>query len=215
MSPILSSIVTATGGVLAGLALAGGLLWRQHVQLTKARYDATHDDTTGLPNRRAALAQLTRVLVDGRPCGLVLLDLDDFKTVNDTLGHETGNDLLTAVGNRLSALPWPVALAARLSGDEFALLVEGGPHDIAAAAHRAQRTVSGIPISVGGHRVGVRVSVGYATASPDISARWLLRHADQAMYLAKTSTTGVAAYTPSISGEQQRAGRRCRDLRRL
>jgi diguanylate cyclase (GGDEF)-like protein len=152
-------------------------------------------------------------LAEGRPCGLVLLDLDDFKTVNDTLGHETGNDLLTAVGHRLTALPGPV-VAARLSGDEFALLVDGGPHDIAAVAHRAQRAVSGTPIPVGGHAVAVRASVGYATASLCISGRRLLRHADQAMYLAKTSSTGVAAYTPSISGEQQRAGRRCRDLRR-
>jgi diguanylate cyclase (GGDEF)-like protein len=141
VSPILSSIVTATGGVLAGLALAGGLLYRQRARLTRARYDAAHDDTTGLPNRRALLAHLNRVLADGRPCGLVLLDLDDFKTVNDTLGHETGNDLLTAVGHRLTALPSPVAVAARLSGDEFALLVDGGPHHIAAAAHpEHQRT---------------------------------------------------------------------------
>jgi diguanylate cyclase len=214
VSPIVSSIVTAAGGVLAGLAVAGGLLWRQHAQLVQARHDATHDDTTGLPNRRALLAHLNRVLAEGRPCGLVLLDLDDFKRVNDTLGHEAGNDLLTAVGHRLTALPAPVTLAARLSGDEFALLIHGDADQTAAAAHRAWHTISSTPIAVGGQQLPVRASVGYTTAGLGLTARQLLRHADQAMYQAKTSSTGIAAYTPSITGDQRPSGRRCRDRRR-
>jgi diguanylate cyclase (GGDEF)-like protein len=209
-----SSIVTAAEGVLAGLAVAGGLLWRQHAQLAQARYDATHDDTTGLPNRRALLAKLSTVLAEGRPCGLVLLDLDDFKSVNDTLGHEAGNDLLAAVGHRLAAQPAPVTLAARLSGDEFALLIHGDSDQTAAAAQRAWHTISTTPIAVGGHEIQVRASVGYTTSRLGLSARQLLRHADQAMYRAKTSTTGVAAYTPSITGDQQRPGQRWRDRRR-
>jgi diguanylate cyclase len=213
VSPIVSSIVTAAGGVLAGLALAGGLLWRQHARLVQARHDASHDDTTGLPNRRALLAKLSTAVAAGRPCGLVLLDLDDFKSVNDSLGHEAGNDLLTAVGRRLTALPAPVTLAARLSGDEFALLIHGDADQTAAAAHRAWQAISSTSIPVGGQQLPVRASVGYTTARLGLSARQLLRHADQAMYRAKTSSTGVAAYTPSITGDQ-RPGRRCRDRRR-
>ena len=98
MSPILSSILTAAGGVLAGLALAGPLLWRQQQALNDARYAAEHDDTTGLPNRRALLAALTRSLRGSAPCGVVLLDLDGFKAINDTFGHDVGNDALTDNG---------------------------------------------------------------------------------------------------------------------
>ena len=212
MSPLWSSIVTALGGVLAGLTLAGGLLWHQQQALVRARHDATHDDTTGLPNRRALIGALTRALTRGRPCGLVLLDLDDFKTINDTLGHETGNDLLTAVGRRLAGLPAPVVLAARLSGDEFALLVHGDPDTVAAAARRAWQAISTTPIPVGPHHIAVRASAGHATAHLGLGVRDLLHHADQAMYQAKTGTSGVAAYRPT-SADIRRAGRRCRDRR--
>jgi diguanylate cyclase (GGDEF)-like protein len=213
VSPLLSSLVTAAGGILAGLAVAGALLWHQHQALTRARHDATHDDTTGLPNRRALLAALSRDLTRGRPCALVLLDLDDFKTINDTLGHEAGNDLLTAVGRRLARLPAPVTLAARLSGDEFALLVHGDTDATAAAAHRAGQAISTIPIPVGPDDISVRASAGYATASLGHSVRDLLHHADQAMYQAKTSPSGVAAYNPAAAADR-RSGRRCRDRHR-
>jgi diguanylate cyclase (GGDEF)-like protein len=213
VSPLWSSLVTTLGGVLAGLALAGGLLWHQHHALVRARHAATHDDTTGLPNRRALLTALTRALTGGRPCGLVLLDLDDFKTINDTLGHETGNDLLTAVGRRLARLPAPVALAARLSGDEFALLIHGDADATAAAAHRAAKAINTTHIAVSPHDIPVRASAGYATAHLGLGVRDLLHHADQAMYAAKTSTSGVAAYSPT-SSDTGRSGRRCRDRRR-
>ena len=213
MSPIWSAIVTAAGGVLAGLALAGGLLWHQHQALVQARHDATHDDTTGLPNRRALLAALNRALTHSRPCGLVLLDLDDFKTINDTLGHETGNDLLTAVGRRLARLPAPVTLAARLSGDEFALLVHGDADTVATAARHAWQAISTHRITAGPHDILVRASAGYAAARLGLGVRDLLHHADQAMYAAKTSPNGVAAYS-TTAAEDRRPGRRCRDRRR-
>jgi diguanylate cyclase (GGDEF)-like protein len=213
VSPNWSSLVTAAAGVLAGLTLAGGLLWHQHQALTLARHDATHDDTTGLPNRRALLTALSRDLTRGRPCGLVLLDLDDFKTINDTLGHEAGNDLLAAVGRRLARLPAPIALAARLSGDEFALLVHGGADATAAAAHRAWQAINTTAIPVGPHDISVHASAGYTTARLGHSVRDLLHHADQAMYQAKTSPSGVAAYNPTAT-VGRRPGRRCRDRRR-
>ncbi|AEB42635.1 GGDEF domain-containing protein [Micromonospora maris] len=214
MSPILSSIVTAVGGVLAGLALAAGLLWHQQQALTRARHAADHDDTTGLPNRRALLAAADRAAQRGTPFGLVLIDLDGFKAINDTFGHEAGNDVLTDIGRRLAALPGPVWLAARLSGDEFALLVDGGPDEVAAAARAAWRTVGRHPVDLGAHTVAVRASVGHTTAALGVSPRTLLHHADMAMYQAKQSGAGVYGTTTTTAHTGVPPGTRLRDLRR-
>ncbi|WP_349878204.1 GGDEF domain-containing protein [Micromonospora sp. HUAS YX12] len=214
MSPILTSIVTAVGGVLAGLALAAALLWRQQQALTRARYSADHDDTTGLPNRRALLAALTRATRADAPFGLVLLDLDGFKAVNDTFGHEAGNDVLTEVGRRLAALRGPVRLAARLSGDEFALLVDGGPDEVAAAARAAWRAVGGHPVDLGEHALAVRASVGHTSAALGVGPRTLLHQADIAMYRAKQSGAGVHGATATTSHTGPPPGSRLRDLRR-
>lgn len=211
MSPILTSIVTAAGGVLAGLALAGALLWRQQQALTRARYAADHDDTTGLPNRRALLAALTSATRADAPFGLVLLDLDGFKAVNDTFGHEAGNDVLTEVGRRLAALRGPVRLAARLSGDEFALLVDGGPDDVAAAARAAWRAVGRHPVDLGDHALAVHASVGHTSAALGVGPRTLLHQADTAMYQAKQTGSGVHATTGHTAPPP---GTRLRDLRR-
>jgi diguanylate cyclase (GGDEF)-like protein len=225
VSPILSQILTALGGLLAGFACAGALLWCQHQQLQAARqlaaqaeqraeraHDLAHqDDTTGLPNRRAFNTCLAQALHAGAPTGVVLLDLDHFKTVNDTYGHELGNDLLTAVGVRLAALPPPVLLAARLSGDEFALIVNGGTEQAAACARAAWQAISAHPVGVDQElSFAVRVSVGYATAATGTTARDLLHRADMAMYEAKQRGTGIA----STSGARRPpAAIRCRDLR--
>ena len=195
MSPTYSSILTALGGVLAGLALAGLLLWRLLLVLFCARYAAGHDDTTGLPNRRVLLAALTRSLRRGKRCGVVLLDLDGFKSINDAFGHEIGNDALTEVGGRLAALVAPVRHAARQYGFEIAMLVAGGPEQAAAAATAARRAVSRQPIRLGHRDVAVIPSVGHATAGSGASPRELLRRADMAMYEAKMTRAGVRAAT--------------------
>lgn len=213
MSPILTSIVTAAGGILAGLALAAALLWRQQQALTRARYAADHDDTTGLPNRRALLAALTRATRTDGPFGLVLLDLDHFKAINDTFGHEAGNDVLTEVGRRLAALRGPVRLAARLSGDEYALLIDGGADDVAAAARAAWRTVGRHPVDLGAHIVAVRASVGHTTAALGVDPRTLLRQADIAMYQAKETGSGVHGASATTGHTGLPPGTRLRDLR--
>jgi diguanylate cyclase (GGDEF)-like protein len=198
VSPTLQSIFTALGGVLAGLALAGGLLWRQTAVIRQARYDATHDDTTGLPNRRLLRARLHQAITAGDPFGLVLLDLDGFKDVNDTFGHENGNDLLAEVGHRLRQLRGPVRLAARLSGDEFALLVAGDPDVVAAAARAAWRTIGTTPVLLDTATVTVRASVGFTCARLGVTSRQLLTEADEAMYQAKRDGTGVQGHHPNL-----------------
>ncbi|MGK5741501.1 GGDEF domain-containing protein [Micromonospora sp. URMC 103] len=207
MSPTLHTIAIAVGGILAGLALAGALLWRQQQALYTARYQATHDEITGLPNRRLLLTRLRAALAANVPCGLVLLDLDGFKTVNDTFGHDTGNLLLAHVGRLLTNLDAPVEVAARLSGDEFAVLVRGDRDETAAAARAACRTIRAARIDLDSGAVTVTASVGYThTHDPHASPRQLLAEADVAMYEAKRSRTGVHGHHPLAA-----PGRRSRD----
>ncbi|MBG0568228.1 diguanylate cyclase [Actinoplanes sp. NEAU-A11] len=221
-------IFTALGGVLAGFALAGALLYRHLGHLDAARRQiateqrraanaerlARRDDTTGLPNRRAFLEHLEQALAADTPVGVVMLDLDDFKTVNDTFSHETGNDLLTAVGMRLADLRTPVQLAARLSGDEFALLVTGDAEQTRACARAAWRAITSTPIPIGDRTDWrIKASVGYTTdgATP----RDLLRHADAAMYQAKQAGGGVCDRTAATDAWPKPPGHgRCRDAHR-
>lgn len=190
------------------------IAWQQK-SLIQARYLATHDVTTGLPNRRAVTAYLRKALRKGQPTGLVLLDLDRFKSINDTYGHESGNDLLAEVGRRLAGITAPAVLAARLSGDEFVLLVDGGHDQTAAVAHAACRTIAGTPVRLGRHDTRVSASVGFATSTLGISGRELLRAADIAMYQAKRYGR-ARVYGMPASAQQPGIGRgpRYRDLRR-
>ncbi|MGC4885735.1 diguanylate cyclase domain-containing protein [Micromonospora sp. DT227] len=191
-------LAAAFGGVLAGLALAIPALVRQQRILTKVRWMANHDDVTNLPNRRLFLDRLHSALADGTPTGVVLLDLNDFKAVNDTLGHETGNDLLDQVGRCLSGLSGPI-LAARLSGDEFALLVTGDRLATEAAADAAWQAIAAHAFRVANGVLRVTASVGHThthSLQPHVSARHLLSQADSAMYEAKITTGRVREYLP-------------------
>jgi diguanylate cyclase len=191
LSAFWSTAVTA-GGVAAGLVLAVVPLWHLRRAAATARWQADHDPVTGLANRRVVTRRLEKAARRRRPHGLVLLDLDKFKTINDTFGHPAGDDLLTQVGQRLAALLTDRrgALAARLSGDEFVLVVEGSACDVAALATAAGQAISSTPAVVAGRPVPVRASVGYAIAVPGAPPQSVLRDADMAMYHAKTGRTG-------------------------
>ncbi|MEU7617273.1 GGDEF domain-containing protein [Micromonospora rifamycinica] len=219
--------LTAAGGVLAGFAAAAFPLTRQrriigHQRRALAdrerdrsrwRHLATHSDTSDLPNRRALRTVLEAMFSLGEPPGIVLIDLDRFKQVNDTHGHEVGNDLLYAVGQRLVTLGPAVALAAHLSGDEFALVVHSDHGDVEAVARAAHRRVSDSPYDIAGQRIALTASVGYAAAEPHMLPRDLLHAADQAMYLAKRTRGGGAhAHDPGRTSPPG-AGIRYRDLR--
>jgi diguanylate cyclase (GGDEF)-like protein len=212
VSPDLTPSLTALGGLLAGLACGAVALRWQYERLVDARrqsaaanqraedaeYLATHDDTTGIPNRLAFRTALERALSCGEATGVVLLDLDNFKAVNDTYSHDCGDEVLTTVGRRLTILSEPVQLAARLSGDEFALLIAGDHEQTRACAHAAFTAISGRPIPIAGTQgLAMRVSVGYALATTGSTARGLLHDADLAMYEAKHSGTGVTDTTPA------------------
>ncbi|WP_052090993.1 putative bifunctional diguanylate cyclase/phosphodiesterase [Modestobacter caceresii] len=161
-------------------------------------FQATHDALTGLPNRAALLARGAELLTGPARLAVLLMDLDRFKEVNDTLGHSYGDRLLAQVGPRLRPLVRDVDLVARLGGDEFAVLLPGVTAAEACAAAARLQAALGTPFLVDGLALDVDVSIGVAVAgaeSLDIGA--LLRQADIAMYTAKERQSGVQLYDPS------------------
>ena len=157
------------------------------------RHRSLHDPLTSLPNRRLYLQRLdealSRASQDNRAkkVGVVFLDLDGFKYINDSLGHHVGDALLVGVSDRLSDALRPEDLTARFGGDEFALLCEDIDSDAAALAigERINQALEA-PFSVGGNELHVSASVGVALAAPgEDNGDALLRDADAAMYAAK------------------------------
>uniref|UniRef100_UPI003571382F putative bifunctional diguanylate cyclase/phosphodiesterase n=1 Tax=Asanoa iriomotensis TaxID=234613 RepID=UPI003571382F len=162
-------------------------------------HDAAHDALTGLANRRQLLDEGQKKIAQGHADGviaLLLLDLNHFKEVNDTLGHAAGDDVLKQVADRLKAAARDGDLVSRLGGDEFAVLLTGLPAP-AVAAHRAERLVAALrePIEVEGMRISVEASGGIATAPSSGGIAELLRRADVAMYQAKRSGGRIATYS--------------------
>ncbi|MET7880424.1 putative bifunctional diguanylate cyclase/phosphodiesterase [Micromonospora sp. DT68] len=198
--------IAAFGDALAA-ALHDAATHRE-LRLVTARssYEAVHDPLTGLANRTAMLSkgdQSLRQLAHEHPVALLLLDINQFKEVNDTLGHAAGDQLLRLTANRLSALARPGDLLGRLGGDEFALLLTSVPvlGDRAAPMAYALRQAREIaerlaaPTEVAGVRMSIEVSVGVVVAdagTADLTE--LLRRADIAMYQAKEGGGSVAAY---------------------
>jgi diguanylate cyclase len=164
-------------------------------------HDAAHDPLTGLPNRRRLLdygATLLERRANRGGIALMLIDLNHFKEVNDTLGHGSGDRVLIEIADRLRAAAGPDTLVSRLGGDEFAILFSGLPAP-ALAAHRAETVLAPIhqPIELDGMRISVEASSGIATAAASGGMGELLRRADVAMYQAKRAGQRTAVYTRS------------------
>ncbi|MEV0153466.1 bifunctional diguanylate cyclase/phosphodiesterase [Micromonospora sp. NPDC050686] len=164
-------------------------------------YAATHDALTGLSNRRHLLEEGTEQLGERHAEGvtaLVLIDLNHFKEVNDTLGHSAGDQVLTQVADRLRAATRPEDLVARLGGDEFAVLLRGLSAP-AVAAHRAEALLAVLhePLDLDGMRINVEASGGIAVAPASGGMPELLRRADVAMYQAKRAGQRIATYAPT------------------
>jgi diguanylate cyclase (GGDEF)-like protein/PAS domain S-box-containing protein len=159
-------------------------------------HQAFHDQVTGLANRALFKDRvehaLERQIRDDRPVSVLIMDLDDFKTINDSLGHAAGDQMLAEVGDRLKNSLRAADTAARLGGDEFAVLLEDGGEGLGAAdvAARILASLDG-PFHLEGKEVFGRASIGIATAGQDLEgpggAEELLRNADVAMYMAKES----------------------------
>ncbi len=170
---------------------------------------ATHDALTGLPNRSFLQRQLEQEAQTAResniPAALLLLDLDRFKEVNDTLGHTVGDLLLQKIGPRLQSHLRPTDLIARLGGDEFAIVL---PATDAAGAVHISRTLLGAldaPILVEDHAFAIGGSIGIAlTPEHGFDVTTLLRCADVAMYVAKRSQGGHTVYSPQVDQHSPR-----------
>jgi diguanylate cyclase (GGDEF)-like protein len=179
---------------------------------TRATYEASHDALTGLANRAALLADgaaLLRALDRGHPVGLLLFDLNDFKSVNGTLGHCAGDELLRVTADRLRDVARDDELLARLGDDEFALLIPDVPvlsdssalHDTAAplpqALRRAREIVEQLrrPTRVAGVRLVVETSVGVVVApAGEADIAELVRRGEVAMEQVKATGGGIAGY---------------------
>jgi diguanylate cyclase (GGDEF)-like protein/PAS domain S-box-containing protein len=166
-------------------------LGQKQVLETRLTFQAMHDPLTGLANRRLFLERVGASIGD-RQTAVLLLDLDDFKAVNDTHGHQTGDALLIAVANRLKSCLRDADLAARLGGDEFGILLVGCPSETVAreVATRVLRSLEE-PFELDGRLLFAHASIGIAEATPtDDQVADLLSKADVAMYLAKGQGKG-------------------------
>jgi diguanylate cyclase (GGDEF)-like protein len=192
----------------AAAALEHGHLEQSLAELSRLkeqlRYQAYHDSLTHLPNRSLFLERVTERLELRSPTRstvVLFLDLDDFKIVNDTLGHAAGDVLLVDVGVRLRSVLRSEDLAARLGGDEFAMLLDDDP-DLDRAMAVANRLIDAFRLAfqVEGQDIRVGASIGIAVArSGTETADELLRNADVAMYTAKASGKNrVAVFEPNM-----------------
>jgi diguanylate cyclase (GGDEF)-like protein/PAS domain S-box-containing protein len=182
---------------------------------------AHHDPLTDLPNRLLFIDRAEQALasaqVHKRGCTLLMIDLDHFKMINDSLGHTIGDQLLKAVAERLGAMFGPGVTLARLGGDEFAILAESCPQLVQAAA-LAQRIIEGLkePFLIDGHQLSINTSIGISLFPSDaLSVEQLLRNADSALFKAKSAgRNDYALYTEELTAHAQQRVEIAFELRR-
>ena len=201
-----STVLRDAEGRVTGTLSSGEDITDSRVAQERVAYLAYHDQLTGLANRSMLAEQLTGAVVRAgyaaRAVGLLCLDVDDFKLVNDSLGHPVGDELLGAVAERLHTVKRHDDVLARAGGDEFFLLLTDLPGDDAEAhaISAAERIAAALsePIAVAGVALHVSASVGVSLFPRDAGdADALLRHSDTAMYQAKRAgRAGHALYSP-------------------
>jgi diguanylate cyclase (GGDEF)-like protein len=200
-----NALLRDAGGRITGTLSSGEDITERRRAQQHVTYLAFHDQLTGLANRAMLADQLqvavTRAARSGDSVGLLCLDVDDFKLVNDSLGHAVGDELLVAVAERLGRAKRHADVLARAGGDEFFLLLPSMPgeaeEDAVAAARRLAAAFE-TPFEVEGAELHVSASVGISLFPRDaVDADELLRHADTAMYQAKASGRGsITLYAP-------------------
>lgn len=186
----------------------GGLLVLQvhdvtahHELTTGLRHRLLHDPLTGAANQTLLTDRITHALqtrdLPRHPVSLLYLDLDHFKTINDTCGHDTGDAVLREVAHRLRRVSREHDTVARLGGDEFVLLCQDTTAE-QAATHARLHDALAPPVAVGAHRIAVRATIGCATTTASATtARELLHTADTAMYEAKPRSTHLRVVPPT------------------
>ena len=209
-----------TGQIVASRGYVADISTRKELE-EQLSHQAVHDALTGLANRVLLKDRVTHALErrdrGGQAVALLFIDMDDFKTINDSLGHQAGDALLVEAANRLREVLRPGDTPARLGGDEFAVLLEDceGVADANAAANRIAEAFSE-PFVVQGRDVVMAASIGIAVEDGrGATASELLRDADVAMYRAKSAGKGRAeTYQPSMRAEAVLRFERTSELRR-
>ncbi len=193
-------VIESTASNLLAQPAVAGIVLNSHDVTDRKRaeekllHDALHDDLTGLPNRALFMDRLRQSMERSRRepermTAVLFLDLDQFKIVNDSLGHLVGDELLIQISAAIALALRPSDTIARVGGDEFAILLEGG-RDVGDAVRVADRIHERLeaPLNLGGHEVFVTASLGIAVHTPEYERpEDLLRDADTAMYRAKAS----------------------------
>jgi diguanylate cyclase (GGDEF)-like protein len=201
LPPLAATLATVT--VLTGMARAGLTIVDR---LRASQRYAVTDDLTGLGNRRHLHSRLEDAIGDsGGEVALLLIDLDGFKELNDTLGHTAGDEVLRQIGPRLKEALREGDSLSRLGGDEFAVVMDPGDEASASATGLRLRAALERSFGVGGIRVHIDASIGIALFpehSPD--APGLLQRADVAMYEAKRTRTGHEVYLPERDHHSRR-----------
>jgi diguanylate cyclase (GGDEF)-like protein/PAS domain S-box-containing protein len=193
-------VIESTASNLLGQPAVAGIVLNSHDITDRKRaeerllHDALHDELTGLPNRALFMDRLRQSMDRSRRepermTAVLFLDLDQFKIVNDSLGHLVGDELLVQISAAIASALRPSDTIARVGGDEFAILLEGG-RDVGDAVRVAERIHDRLaaPLNLGGHEIFVTASLGIAVHNPEYERpEDLLRDADTAMYRAKAS----------------------------
>ena len=194
-----AAVITTTALVVLRQLIA----FRDNARLLKQLdHSAGHDTLTDLPNRTHFHRNLRAMLgeVTDQPVAVILIDLDDFKEVNDSLGHGTGDDLLIEVARRLSAQVRPCDTVARLGGDEFVLCLRNTGRDDAERRAVQLEEVLNAPVMIDGHELYVHASIGITVGGSGDDLEGLLQQADLAMYSAKERTgTAHVHFTADMS----------------
>jgi diguanylate cyclase (GGDEF)-like protein/PAS domain S-box-containing protein len=180
-------------GVLKGVVLTLHDVTERQRLTEQLSHQAFYDSLTDLPNR-ALLMQRVQEMLNGAAsssCALIMIDLDDFKLINDSHGHSAGDLVLATIGKRIQHAVRSSDTVARLGGDEFAVLVSGTRASILATAGRISRKIEQ-PVAAGGRRFLVRASLGvvFASGGDTETAQLLMSHADIALYEAKARDKG-------------------------
>ena len=207
---------SSVGGPHAGALITHVDVTTRHDAMDALAEAASRDALTGLANRSLLLEQLAEALAGPGTMGVLFLDLDDFKLINDGLGHSTGDRLLREVAGRLRSVARPGDTVARLGGDEFVVLCEGvaGAAELAARAAELRDALA-IPFAIGDQRRHVSASIGCRLADDGLDAETLLRDADVAMYHAKgEGKDRVAAFSDAMRGRRVRRLELSHELRR-
>ncbi|HET6909217.1 MAG TPA: EAL domain-containing protein [Mycobacteriales bacterium] len=201
------------GRLLQTLAAHVGAALTTARLLQRLNHDSTHDALTGLVNRAFFQRRLDRILQISGTAAVLLMDLDRFKEVNDTLGHHYGDLLLQQIAVRLREQLRDHDLLARLGGDEFAVVMCGMDADEVAATATRLRTALAVPMRLEGIHIEITSSIGIAMAPTDnferpsearIDASAMLQQADVAMYRAKQQGTGVHIYLDDVDVHSHR-----------